>query len=175
MKKPLNRAPPRLQRMMLHTRRYDLDVHYVPGKALNLADTLSRAPVDDTSEANNDLSEDIEVMIHLFVDALPVTSEKKDLMIRATGEDEELQQLRLMVEKGWPDTVSAVPNGAKPYFHIRDEIHHSDGLLFKGQKIIIPKALRADMLKLIHESHLGQKNANREPEQFYTGHSWAST
>ena len=159
MKKPLNRAPPRLQRMMLHTRRYDLDVHYVPGKALNLADTLSRAPVDDTSEANNDLTEDIEVMIHSFVDALPVTSEKKDLMIRATGEDEELQQLRLMVEKGWPDTLSAVPNGAKLYFHIRDEIHHSDGLLFKGQKIIIPKALRADMLKLIHESHLGAEKS----------------
>ena len=43
LKKPLCKAPPILQRLMLHLQPYDLDVHYVPGKYMCLAYTLSRA------------------------------------------------------------------------------------------------------------------------------------
>lgn len=40
-KKPLNEAPPRLQRMLLKLTRYDLDVRYVPGKKQVISDCLS--------------------------------------------------------------------------------------------------------------------------------------
>ena len=43
LKKPLHRAPKRLQSMMLRLQRYDILVSYVSGKLLYLADTLSRA------------------------------------------------------------------------------------------------------------------------------------
>ena len=41
MKKPIAKAPPRLQRMMLKLQQYSLNVTYVPGKDLQLPDTLS--------------------------------------------------------------------------------------------------------------------------------------
>ena len=47
-KKPLNAAPPRLQRMLLKLTKYDLDVRYVPGKKQVISDCLSRAPLTET-------------------------------------------------------------------------------------------------------------------------------
>ena len=42
-KKPLNKAPARLQRMMMRLQRYQFTVAYRKGKSLYIADTLSRA------------------------------------------------------------------------------------------------------------------------------------
>ena len=46
-RKPLGVTPPRLQRMLLRLQQYDLDVGYVPGKLMFIADTLSRTPLPD--------------------------------------------------------------------------------------------------------------------------------
>ena len=43
LKKPLCKSPPRLQRLMLRLQPYDLEVHYMSGKYMYLADTLSRS------------------------------------------------------------------------------------------------------------------------------------
>jgi len=32
----------------------------------------------------------------------------------------------------------------------------SDGILFKGEKIIVPMAMQSEMLRLMHSSHLGK-------------------
>ena len=42
-KKPLERAPKRLQGMLMRALAYDIDVTYLQGKKMVLADTLSRA------------------------------------------------------------------------------------------------------------------------------------
>ena len=46
--KPLNEAPPRLQRMLLKLTKYDFVVRYVPGKLQVISDCLSRAPLSET-------------------------------------------------------------------------------------------------------------------------------
>ena len=43
MKKPLNNAPNRLQRMLMQLQKYSLQVRYKKGTQMYLADTLSRA------------------------------------------------------------------------------------------------------------------------------------
>ena len=48
-KKPLSRAPRRLQRMMLRLQNYHFTVQYKKGKELFMADTLSRAALSDES------------------------------------------------------------------------------------------------------------------------------
>ena len=42
MKKPIHQAPLRLQKMILRIKPYAVNVKYVPGSSLVLADTLSR-------------------------------------------------------------------------------------------------------------------------------------
>ena len=53
LKKPLCKAPRRLQSMMLKLQRYQFSVCYKTGKELYIADTLSRAPVADYPSAVN--------------------------------------------------------------------------------------------------------------------------
>ncbi len=52
MKKPLLSAPMRLQRMMLQLQRYDLSLVYKKGSQLFIADTLSRAYLNETFPAD---------------------------------------------------------------------------------------------------------------------------
>lgn len=47
-KKPISKAPMRLQRMLMRLQKYDYDIIYVPGKDLHLADALSRASLVHT-------------------------------------------------------------------------------------------------------------------------------
>ena len=46
--------------MMLKLQRYDLQVEYVPGKSLHIADTLSRAP-EGKAETSSDSVDQFEV------------------------------------------------------------------------------------------------------------------
>ena len=51
LKIPLCKAPPIPQRLMLRVQPYDLDVHYMPGTYMYLADTLSCAYIQGESSA----------------------------------------------------------------------------------------------------------------------------
>lgn len=43
----------------------------------------------------------------------------------------------------------------KAWFHIRDEITVQNGLLFKANRVLVPPSLRKDILRRIHDGHLG--------------------
>ena len=72
-KKPLYHAPLRLQRMILRTQKYSINVQYKPGKELLIADTLSRAC--QQSNSINELTRDFEVNV---IDLLPSTNVKRE-------------------------------------------------------------------------------------------------
>jgi hypothetical protein len=48
-----------------------------------------------------------------------------------------------------------LPEGLQKYWNFRDEITVLDGLLYKSQRIMVPKTLQREMLVKLHESHLG--------------------
>ena len=57
MRKNLVNATPRLARMLIRTQPYNIDVEYVPGKQIQLADALSRiTPLDKKAVVGLDLS-----------------------------------------------------------------------------------------------------------------------
>ncbi|KAK9731560.1 hypothetical protein QE152_g13533 [Popillia japonica] len=60
-KKPLLRAPKRLQLMLMALQRYNFEIEYINGKNNMVADVLSRAPtqVSKSDEANADLRANI--------------------------------------------------------------------------------------------------------------------
>ena len=74
LKKPLCKAPPILQRLMLRLEPYDLDLHYVPGKYMYLADTLSRAYIQ--GEGNADLEDELNRVVHSIVPNIPVRNRR---------------------------------------------------------------------------------------------------
>ena len=74
LKKPLNKCPARLQRMLLQVQKYDIEVCYRPGKQLVIADALSRAYINDKSYDNFD--NELQAQVCLVVSELNVTDEK---------------------------------------------------------------------------------------------------
>ena len=69
--------------------------------------------------------------------------------------DHTLCALQRVVYSGWPDTFKDLPEDLRPYWSYRDEIGISDGVIFKGKQVIIPDALRCDILHQLHAAHLG--------------------
>ena len=104
-KKPLCKAPRRLQRMMLKLQRYRFSVRYKKGKELYVADTLSRAPVADYPSAVNAKQEYEVFLLEIAeMDIKPnrVTSETMQRIKQETAKDSVLASLCIVVASGWP-------------------------------------------------------------------------
>lgn len=153
--KDISKASPRLQRMLLRLQKYDLVIKHKPGKEMHIADALSRAFLANVDKADKDFEEDMEAVVHSFVENLPVAQYRLDDIKEATANDSSLQNVMKLVSKGWPHSRKSVPSEARPYWHLRDELHTADGLLFAGRRLIIPAANRRTILDILHESHLG--------------------
>ena len=65
-----------------------------------------------------------------------------------------MQELWRIVQEGWPSHKAEVPDAVRLYFEFRDQMTTQDGLVFKGQVMVIPAALRTEMAKC-HATHIG--------------------
>ena len=170
-KKPLLSAPKRLQRMLLQLQRYNIKLVYKPGTQMYIADTLSRAymPVtgsrqEKSCEVFTVKEEQIRKTIEQvdMVEYLPITAERLADLRQKTEEDESLQRLKQVVRTGWPSHREEVPPDIRSYYHFREELTIQDGILFKGNRVIVPAASRAEMIKKIHSSHIGIEGCLRK-------------
>lgn len=66
--------------------------------------------------------------------------------------DAEMCELRLVIQQGWPTDVPEIIRG---YWNHRDQLVIEDGVVFLGNRLVIPKILRPNVLSQIHEGHLG--------------------
>ena len=73
LSKPINRAPPRLQRMMLVLQQYELSFQYHPGKEIPVADALSWMHLPDQDP---EIQIKGGVAIHAFFRDIPVIRNK---------------------------------------------------------------------------------------------------
>lgn len=161
--KPLNQAPPRIQRFVLQLQKYDISVTYKPGKTMYVSDTLSRMYLHETHEK---LVPDLDINEIQLNAHLPISPEKYEQFKKETKNDNVMQLLKKTVENGWPSEKSDLPEEVKPYWQFQNEITSIDNLMYKGQKLIIPENLRKEMLNLIHESHLGIVKCKTRAREF---------
>lgn len=150
--KPVNKVSPRLQRMQLKILKYDIDISYLPGKQMVLADTLSRAFLPETVE---DIDPEMDVLVHSVSKHMPFTPERRLEFQQQTEIWEVAQQLRELVRTGWPDHLSKVPSACKYYYSLMDDVSVDDGLIFIGSRLLVPPSLRTYILKIVHEGHFG--------------------
>ena len=83
----------------------------------------------------------------------------------ATDSDETLQAVKIMIKKGWPDEKSRLPPATVPYYHLRDEMVTQDGLIFCGDRLIVPKSLRRGTVKELRASHQGVEATPRRARE----------
>ena len=58
------------------------------------------------------------------------------------AKDPNLQTLKNVILRGWPENGSSVPKDVSEYFNVRDKLAVQDGITFKSQRHVIPQTLR---------------------------------
>ena len=155
-KKALNDCPMRLQRMLLRLQQYDLQVNYKKGTELYVADTLSRAYMD----SKDSLEEELE--IHMV---LPISPTKLKELQEETQKDPVLQRLKQVIVNSWPQRKSHLSPSIQSYWDYKEELTIYDDLIFKRDKVVIPTVLRKEMLKVVHQPHLGVEASKRRARE----------
>ena len=159
-KKSVSQTTPRLQRMLLSLLKYELEVKYKPGKDMLLADTLSRAYVQSSqSKADVDLAEDINVTVHTLLHDSALSPNTLVDLKAATDSDATLSQLRELMRSGCPKDVTKLPADLRGYLSIIADVHEVNGVLLHEKQVIIPTALKPQMLTWVHEGHQGREKS----------------
>ena len=143
MKKPLACVSARVQCMMLRLHRYELKWTWCPGNTMHVSDALSMAYIEGT--ADQELIDDIEVMVYSAQQNFPANDVMMDCLVIATQEDLTMQCLIKVTGYGWPEKCSSLPADLESFWHIRDELTCSDGLVYAGQRLIVPTTMRKEL------------------------------
>jgi len=160
LKKPLHQAPARLQKMVMVVQKYPINVKYRPGKELVIADALSRASAPEKD--SDSILEEFEINV---LHTLPISEQRLNELKAETQKDSVLQDLKRTVENGWPIAKQDAPTTTSPFWNYHDEISIADGILFKGERVIVPKSMQPDMLKIIHSAHMGTEKCKRRAKE----------
>ena len=164
-KKQLEKAPARLQNMLLKLQKYNLKVVYKKGKEMYIADALSRAYTNSDPDPNEQF--EFEVMtVESTTSAL--SPPRYDELVNTTAADDDLSKLTSIINQGsWPSKYNAAPSWLQPYYSFRDELAVEDGVVFRGAKIIVPTALRANYVQQLHKMHQSADSTLKLAKEYF--------
>ena len=80
-----------------------------------------------------------------------------------------MQDLVVAILEGWPARREQVSALIQPYFHHRDELTIGDGIIYQGDRRVIPAALRPEMLRKLHGPHMGVEATLQWVDSWSTG------
>ena len=150
--KDLDQAPVRCQRLLMRLMRFNPEVVHVPGKTLVIADALSRSPLPINPKEEPPLAQEVTEYIDALQALWPISTQRLNEIRQATQQDEVMARIMRYILHGWPQNVE---DALMPYVPFRSELSAIDGLVVFRDRIVVPAALRPEMLDLVHESHQG--------------------
>ena len=80
-----------------------------------------------------------------------------------------MKELRDAVYQGWQwPSRSYAPTCLQPYWNVRADLYEKDGLLFIGERLVVPHSERKALLQRLHMGHLEiQRCRDRAKKSFY--------
>ena len=91
------------------------------------------------------------------------------LKINATEVDAELQALAAIIKQGWPERRADVYSKLQVYFPFREELPIQDGVVFMGERIVVPSSLRQCIMNKYMPVARPFRGAAGEPKNPSTG------
>lgn len=147
----------RLQRMKLKLIKYNLNVVYVPGKFLHIADLLSRSYLK--TEMNNE-EEDFNEVIH----SLNISDYRKEQLKFETENDKVLAKLKTILKNKWPTSINKIDTNLKKFYEVRNDLFLEEDIIFLNDKIVVPLSLQKEYLDILHEDHLGINKTSKRAQ-----------
>ena len=157
--------------------RWNLSAQYIPGKLLGGTDALSRYGVrevdDETVSWMSDLQRYVadteeetswpdETVSRLDLHCPPISYQD---VFSATRSDATMKELAKAIETGFPDTRAELPRHLQPYWRVREMLSVSNGLIYMGDRIVVPELLIARVLDTLHSAHQGTTSMRLRAEQ----------
>lgn len=190
----------RLRNLKEKTLRYRFKMLHIPGVKHRVADCLSRHPVDpaETIELQDDIAaipntgpslsqshldgphmdeNHLDTEACVLAAALcnfstsPFTAVTWELVRSATASDELSNNLLDLIESGFPDLCSDTPQPLRVYHQLRDNLTSIDGVILYKDRVLVPPALRPNVLSTLHSAHQGISGmiARAESSVFWPG------
>lgn len=123
-----------------------------------MADALSRAHLPESEPPlTDDLLEVMTVQV--------LSSRRTDELRNAVKSDITCQQLSEVIVHGWPSTSKELPQQLRPFFSMKEELTLEDGLLLRGQRLMIPAALQKFYVGQLHQGHPGIEATKRRARE----------
>ena len=152
-------TPQRLQRRALIMMGYDYHIVYRKYADDANADALSRLPIGsdpnfDKQEGIIEIDSEVNMIDSHVILNLPYSAKTvADYIIT----DPILAKVLHFVTNGWPTTWphNQDKSTVRTYLNAQTEITSKDGVLLRDSRVIIPTALRARVLNMLHLTHIG--------------------
>ena len=144
---PRSKLNARIARWQLRLQCYNFDIDYQKGSE-NIADFVSRIRRTDTSLV-------IEKTTKHFVNFVKQNAVPKAMTLEevqlASEQDVVIQAVRHAIRTNhWYGNPLI-----EPYTQIKYELSDADGVLLRGDRIVLPERLRKRAMQIAHEGHLG--------------------
>ncbi len=149
----VDKAPIRCQRLLMRLMRFNVKAVHVPGKQLEVADTLSRNPL--THHGESDTECDVTAFVQSVLSTKPVSGDRLNAIKKATQQDPDLQSVCKYIRQGWPSQTSQLENTLHGFHAARAHLSEIDGLLLYDDRIVIPGSQRLEVLRQLHTGHQG--------------------
>ena len=148
--KNLSAAPQCLQRMLLRNQPYAITIRYRPCKKMAMADAPSRQP------SNNKDQIQLNTQLH----CVQFSTQRLEILREETQQDPELAELQSLIVEGWPEKRNQVSAQLSKDWAFRDEMSVADGLVTKGDCVMIPKTRQAAILQKLHVAHQAARSTS---------------
>lgn len=152
----------RLRRLKEKLYLYDVQLEYVQGKFMHVADYLSRDFIDEKGVVDNSVKEEYtESVIHTVVSPdhgidLSISADRLRRFQDETLKDPALSKVKEFYQSGWPSNVSKLGHDElRNYFSLKDDISVKLNVCFYHDRLMIPVGMRNYILNRLHETHLG--------------------
>ena len=157
LKRPVGENPIRLQRMLCRVMGYDFAFKYIRGKDLLIADALSRSHTTNYTRSQSE--EEIET-IGLVIQDQSVTSHLREIA-EETAKDNVLQSVIRLISENWSISKRRIPTEVFPFWSCKDQLSFNDGIIYRGDRIVVPATLRKSLTEKLHQAHMGVESTLR--------------
>ena len=160
-KKHMIDISPGVQRLIVRSFPYlPFKVVYKKGVDIPAADALSRVtPMDPEDNIKLPIIavNMITTQILMSTDTQGSFSNKLEQLKKSTSQDEQLTRLKGYISTGVPCDKKNLPTDLHTFWLHKEMLSIELGLITCGNRIIVPREMRPEMLQYVHKGHQGKE------------------
>ena len=155
MDKAKKEAPARIDKVRLKLQGFSREIKLIKGKE-NPADYLSRHPLPISRCSKEERRDYADIENYLFVVANMLPEAITNARVQEeTCKDVTLSKIIDLLHSGVTSLPSNIDKNLQPFRFIWTALSTVGGLLLRGDRVVLPKSLIKDALKIAHAGHMG--------------------